>query len=396
MIIRMAKPEELDRVNEVTAMSFGFVKRDLAPFKIGMRNRYRWVVMGDDDKEMMSTLIVNDYQQTFDGNSCRMGGIGGVASLPQYRRKGCIRACFNKILADMYETGFDFSYLFPFSTAYYRQFGYENCVRSYIVSLQIASLHHFRAEGEYCLMEKTNPMTEAVRTVRSRWEQEYNMMIRFREEDYDWTKSVDPAGTMEYSYVYFAADGTPKAYTTYKPEQTPEGMCLNCSRFCFADKEGFSGLMQLFKSMAANYQLVKFELPGLPGMLHLLPEVSLGMADIRVASPGMVRVVNVRSVLQKAKYRGNGRIALQILDPQVPENNKTFALTFAGGKAVSVSETEEAPDAVMDIAAFSSMIVGSCDFEDGKNQFSGLTVCNENACFDQVFYSKKLLIQEHF
>jgi predicted acetyltransferase len=76
-------------------------------------------------------------------------------------------------------------------------------------------------------------------------------------------------------------------------------------------------------------------------MLHLLPEVSLGMADIRVASPGMVRVVNVRSVLQKAKYRGNGRIALQILDPQVPENNKTFAVTFAGGKAVSVSETED-------------------------------------------------------
>ena len=80
----------------------------------------------------------------------------------------------------------------------------------------------------------------------------------------------------------------------------------------------------------------------------------------------------------------------------MPENNKTFAVTFADGKAVSVSETEEAPDAVMDIAAFSSMIIVSCDFEDGKNQFGGLTVCNESACFDQVFYSKKLLIQEHF
>ena len=38
--------------------------------------------------QMMSTLTVPTYTMWFDGQPVRMGGIGGVATLPQYRRRG--------------------------------------------------------------------------------------------------------------------------------------------------------------------------------------------------------------------------------------------------------------------------------------------------------------------
>ena len=85
---------------------------------------------------MMSTFTVSDFTVQFDGSPCQLGGIGGVATLPQYRRRGGIRACFREALPDMYGSGYDFSYLYPFSTAYYRKFGYENCVQKYVFGFE--------------------------------------------------------------------------------------------------------------------------------------------------------------------------------------------------------------------------------------------------------------------
>ena len=31
---------------------------------------------------MMSNFVINDYDVRFDGHACKMGGIGGVATLP--------------------------------------------------------------------------------------------------------------------------------------------------------------------------------------------------------------------------------------------------------------------------------------------------------------------------
>ena len=74
----------------------------------------KYAAFEDDDKTMMSCLSVNSYEMNFDGNLTKMAGIGGVSSLPQYRRRGGIRGCFEKMLADLYEENIDFSYLYFF------------------------------------------------------------------------------------------------------------------------------------------------------------------------------------------------------------------------------------------------------------------------------------------
>lgn len=395
MIVRKTTPDEGRRINELFAICFEMPYSN-CPVDSENDTATHWAAF-DENGEMMSNFTISDFDIQFDGASCRMGGIGGVATLPQYRRRGGIRACFQAALPDMYNNGYDFSYLYPFSTAYYRKFGYECCVQHYGWEVNLALLNPPKVDGVFRLAEKNRPMTAAIRSIDEVWEAKYNMMVLHKEEDYDWTTKADPAVKQEFTYVYFHADGTPKAYTTFRLAMEPDGRNLVCSRFCFVDKEGFLGLMNLFKSLSADHTLVKFKTPVSPALQYLMPEWSLGAAKWNLfASSGMVRVVNVKSVLEKAKYIGSGQLTLEIQDAQIAENNGRFAVTFADGKAVSVKRSDAEPDAVMTIPTFSALIAGVSDFADASETFSGLEIKNDTACFQQVFYRKPMMIVDYF
>lgn len=395
MIVRRPNPEEYRRINELFAICFGFPYAN-CPIDPDHDTDDHWAAYTDDG-EMMSNFCVPAFDIRFDGNRCRMAGIGGVATLPQYRRRGGIRACFEAALPDLYEKGFDFSFLFPFSTSYYRKFGYECCVRKLHWKVDLQLLDPPGTGGTFRLAEKSCPMTDAFRAVDAHWEAKYNMMVLHKPEDYDWTEKFDPAVKQEYTYVYFSRDQIPKGYCTFKVANESDGRNLDCSRFCFADKEGFLGLMALFKSLAADYRYVKFITPDEPALAYLLPEWSLGAVQFSLAaSSGMVRAVNVRSVLEKAGYRGTGRAVIAVADPQIPQNNGCFAVAFAEGRAVSVERTEEAPDASFTVSAFSAFVAGACDFAEGAQTLGGVTVHKNRAVLEQVFYRKPMMITDYF
>lgn len=394
MIVRKTTPEEGRRINELFAICFETPYSN-CPVDPENDTADHWAAY-DDDGEMMSNFTLPTFQIQFDGNSCKMGGIGGVATLPQYRRRGGIRACFDAALPDMYANGYDFSYLYPFSTVYYRKFGYENCVQKYGWTVDLALLNPPKGSGTFRLAEKSRPMTEAIRAVDAVWEAKYNMMVLHKPEDYGWTETADPAVKQNFTYVYFDAAGAPKAYTIFRLAMEADGRNVICSRFCFADQEGFWGLMQLFKSLSSDHTFVKFTTPAIPALQYLMPEWSLGAVQWRVLPAGMVRVINAKEVLKKAKYCGSGTLTLALTDAQIPENNGIFTVTFADGRALSVEQTQQTPDAVMTIPTFSALIAGVCDFAEAKETFSGLEIQNKTACFPQVFYRKPMMIVDEF
>lgn len=395
MIVRQTAPEEARRVNELFAIAFEQPLQN-CPADPENDRAIHWAAFSDSG-DMMSTLTVSDFRIRFDGHACPMGGIGGVDTLPQYRRMGGIRACFQAALPDMYAKGYDFSYLYPFSTAYYRKFGYESCVQKFGWEINLSLLNAAEPDGTFRLAEKHCPMTEAIRAVDAVWERRFNMMVQHCEEDYRWTLEADPAVKQEFTYVCFDAENRPNAYTTFKTVKESDGRNLLCSRFCFTDKGGFRTLMQLFKTLSADHAFVKFETPAIPALQYMVPEWSLGAARWNLLhNAGMVRVINVRHILELAAYIGSGQLTLEVRDPQIPENNGRFAVVFSGGKALSVERIHEEADVVMDISAFSALISGVCGFNEARYTFDRLEVKKENPCFRQVFYRKPLMITTYF
>ena len=243
MIIRKTRPEEGKRVNTLFAIAFEQPMENGPGEEPGVTN---WGAFEEDT--MFSTFAVTDFTQFFDGNQVKMGGIGGVATLPSHRRKGGIRGIFQAALADMYENGYDFSYLYPFSTAYYRKFGYENCVNRSFVTVDLGLLSPRKAETVSVLAELGSDLRGPIRELDRVWEQTYNMAVCHPEKDYGWVVKADPAGKQNFLYVCFDTDRKPLAYTQFHLENQTDGRNLVCSRFCFRNRKGFDGLMNLFRA----------------------------------------------------------------------------------------------------------------------------------------------------
>lgn len=353
----------------------------------------QWAAFDDDDKTMLSTFIAHPFTVSFDGHAVGMTGIGGVSTLPQYRRRGGIRACFEKALPEMAEAGAVFSYLYPFSTAYYRKFGYELGCDRILWRLKLEGIPRFAAQGECLLLEPGQDLTDNLMAVDSVWYSRYNMAVRPEAIDYQWVKAANPFKDKEYTYLYLNAAKEPMGYMTFTPEASTRD--LVCKRFAFTCAEGFEGLLNLLCSLKADHAHARFYLPMDVDLSSYFPEWSFGMVERRQESFGMVRVLNVEKALSLAHMRGEGQLNIAVSDAQIASNNDIFTVAFAPNQPNHVTRTQAQPDVSMPISAFSRMLLGRCDL----NAYPALTDVTLHCDAEKaarVFYRKPLYISTYF
>lgn len=408
MIIRKIKPEELKRTSELFGVAFEFetdnsktaqeVYDETIAHPETRDNRYwmeRYAAFEDDNKTMMSFFAAKPYPVHFDGCHCQMTGIGGVATLPQYRRRGGIRSCFEQALLDMYQAGYEFSYLYPFSTAYYRKFGYELCCETYSYKLRLSFLPNYSVDGYTELAEPGNLHLEEVTAIHQTWQSRYNMMVENEDCDYEWLKNANPVKTQEYTYIYKDKDGLPKGYLCFRNQDEREGRTLQCSRFVYTDTEGFRGLLALARSFSSDHLYISFSLPTDLYIPALIPEWSMGAGSCRRMFSGMARVIHAEKVFMAARYQGEGSLSIGITDPYIEENNGTFHISFSNGRAQKVRRDQSPSDISMGIQDFSRLIIGVLD-TGAIPYLPDVTIHNQSAAIEQVFFKKPVMITEYF
>lgn len=406
--IRKIKPEEFKRVKELCAIAFEYSQdneksadevlkgaKTNPEYRAELHFKEHWAAFDDDGTTMMGCMATIPYDFHFDGHHCQMWGIGGVATLPPYRRRGGIRGCFEQALPDMYAQGASFSYLYPFSTAYYRKFGYELCCPRQEYRLLIEKIPYTPQDGTLHLVEQGKPMLEEIQTVYRAWQETYNMMVVASDFEFRWANKANPFKDQEYTYVYKSGSGLPKAYASFRKVDEESGRNLQCSRFLFTDVEGFYGLINLFTSLGADHRYVTFVLPENQYVVPLLPEWSLGAGTRETTHYGMARVVNVEKVLRMARTRGQGTVVLEIVDAQIHQNNARFAVRYQDGAVQDVQATQAAPDATLTIQEFSRLIIGIYDI-DAIPYLRGVTVHTDAARLSGLFFRKPVYICEYF
>lgn len=420
MIIRKIRPEEYRRTNELFSLAFEAPNRNLKDSAEAIKemtdhpeNRQeefwmeRWAAFEDDDKTMMSFIVMVPYNVNFDGHVCKMSGIGGVSSLAQYRRHGGIRGCMEQMLRDTYEDGYAISYLFPFSDAYYRKFGYTRCGEIVNYSIDLRSIKPYNAGGSVNLLEHGN-LTNDIKKVYEDFKQGLNMMAEHdRSYDYEWADGANPASDGCYTYVYYSASGEPKGvmsfYKKILPNSIPhedEHLDLACRRFMFSDDEGFRGLLNHCLAFAAYYEHVTFRLPADFEVVSYINEWALYPSSRSMDFNGMVRVQDVKKVLEMARYQGDGVLSVKVHDRIITDNEGTFTVEFKDGRAISVKREEVEPDIELDIADFSRFIIGTHDIRQIGALAAALPeeiILNAPlAKIGKVFYRKPNFITEYF
>jgi predicted acetyltransferase len=404
LYVRKIQENESKRANELFYIAFEqqdtstvdkSTSRELskAPNRFEHYSNEKWAAF-DEDENMMGVISVIPYDIEFDGNVCAMTGIGGVSCLAQHRRKGVVKACFQASLKDMYRDGFAFSYLYPFSTAYYRKFGYELCSEQARYSISTKAFKHFDVGGETYLSERGSHL-EDIKKVYDDFKQGYNLMVAREEIDYSWVVNSRPAKDGHYTYVYKNAFDEAKGVISFCKVKSEHSFEMKCDRFFFSDMEGFKGLLNHVLMFEAYYECVTFALPVNINIVPYIPEWALHPCSCQLLLNGMVRAVNVQKVLGMAQYRGGGRIIISISDNMIQENNGCFEVVFENGHAASVILTENQPDVELSVADFSRCIMGAYSPEEVR-ELESVQINTDTETVGKVFYKKPNFIADYF
>ena len=327
-----------------------------------------------DDGEMTAAVFATEYQMKLGDSLVKMAGIGGVSSLPQARKQGGIRSIFNVLLKDQYEKGCVLSYLYPFSTSFYRRFGYEQGVVKSDYTLRLEPLRALPfPEGRTVLIDELN-RTEVLPDIRrldEEWVRRYNASTVRSDYEYRFVHEADPYrgknGVQEYLYVTYDTDGKADGYMSYmplsagreEPGLAPGERFIRVVRFVVEGRNACMRLLHLLSGLAADFERAALRVPGDLPIDSFLPEIRFGNCMRSDCCDGMIRVVNAKEALRCARYEGSGMLRLNVRDEQIKENCGCFEVEYRDGKAAEIrkSGAEDPEEAILSPGELGSFLL---------------------------------------
>lgn len=351
-----------------------------------------WVAV--EDGVIHTCAGVQPIEVRFDGRTAMMGGIGGVASLPQYRRRGGVRECLRAGLNDMFREGYVFSALYPFSRAFYRKFGYEDGGSVCSWTAPFSAIQARDAGGTIRMLmpgDDLSPVLEVYRACAEAWN-----LSAVETRFFDSMKEQNWMKNRRYLYVWYDDAGVPAGVLLFTKRDrvmdcSPSFELGNC--LLFRDAEALSALLCFAGRFAADYDAIRFCVPQGVRADALFREGNAVRREL--AYNGMVRVVNVERALELCRCRGEGSVRIAVTDGMIAENNGTWKLSHAPGRANAVARTDEPADVELPVGLFSQLVLGLRAWDD----LWLMPAAKLNApaqALEGVFYSKKCHLLELF
>ncbi len=371
MIIRKVEEKDLRASAECAVQSFGgeITADDMTmpPYEI-------LAAFADDDKTLMSQIEVNDYTCFYGKGKLRCAGVGGVATLPQYRHKGTVRALFNKL----FESGYDISILHPFSTSYYRKFGYETSAD--FISLETGA-DNFAfipcSDRVKCVREDN---LEELLEVYNRLASRYNLAYERKDGGFF---NLKPFDTPDYTYLSLDENGRPDGMVSFSVKRSEE--TLEVSEICFEDKKAMLNLLGYLRQYESNLPLIRFTMLPLssPIIRYLVNE---GNAKRQLQNTGAIRIINLKNVLGKVDWPlEKGGFTFRVNDT-VSANSGTFFLEYGDG-GHTLTDCDGSPDFVMESFAMSKIFLCGISPDDAP-YLNGLEIINNNPDLYKAFPQK--------
>lgn len=406
---RLLTPEEDYRFKLVEAVAFeGTIdyeeeKRKSRSSPSADENCRKIGVFSEDEAVLYGCLLYNKYRCYFDGKEMLLGGVGGVATLPQYRRNGVIRTCMKFALRDMYEQGYAFSFLYPFSMQYYRKFGYEASKEINMWTLPMAELPERDMEGSVVQIFPGDSLEPLLR-VYEKFYEGYNFSS-VREKYSALMEKEDMLKQRRYVFLYRDAAFKPRGFFIFHKNRGTDGVIMDCEHkfeapndFLFLDAKAFAEMLSFIKAaFGSRYDKLVFSTPANISLSFLLGEnIEAGCERFH---GGMSRVVDVKKALEMCRCKGSGQFYIGIKDAMLPENDGIWSICFSKGQDNQVekvgADTEEKADILLPINEFSALICGDQSAEDIR-WMPNVVVYGKEDELGKIFYHKKCYIPELF
>jgi predicted acetyltransferase len=256
------------------------------------------------------------------GKEFKMGGVAGVATWPEYRRKGKVSALLKVALDEMRKKEQTVSFLHPFQFDFYRRFGWELFACYKKLTIENKNLVFLpRTNGTIERVAKEHIFT-TLNPIYETFCSQYNGMLKRTEvwwEDKVLTKDM-------HAVIYANEQNKKMGYMLYEMKNRQ----MNVQEIIVLDEEARRGLWNFIcqhDSMADKVTIITSPDDPLPYLLYN-PRITQ-----EIHPYFMGRIVDLERFLQKYPFKIIGEtVFLHIYDEFAPWNTGIYQLSEEGVK----------------------------------------------------------------
>jgi predicted acetyltransferase len=348
----------------------------------------------DAHGNLCSSMQILPVEMRFNKKSVSAGIAASVATLPEARNKGYIRELFRAVLTDMKENNRIFSFVYPFSYAYYRQFGYEHAYTRFQMEIPMEQLKGYPFPDSIKPYRKGNEFTDFSNIYHS-FTKDKNLAIIRDEGQWNEILDRDPHLKREYTYLHYNGQGKADAYLLYKPEEVngSDGGPLLVQELAWLNKDGLHAMLGFMHGLRTEYESVKWETPNCVDVFSLFPE----SWDVSISwkAAGMNRVVDLEKALILLEPPASGGSAvIGVNDKFLPWNTGRYQILWENN-GISVSKTDLPPDMETDIETMAQLVTGYITPLEASHK-KGTVIHTKTEALTALFPKRHLYMMEHY
>lgn len=311
-----------------------------------------------EDGSLLSAMTQHPFDSLFCGHPVKLCGIGGVVTDPTARAGGNIRQIFETDLPRLYQEGYVFSALYPFSYYFYGKFGYTWAEFWRNVEIERSNLRTDLARAEEIIRVLPGEDDRGMRAIHDKYIADKQLPILRTEWMWNDLRKGAPWEALKHAYV-LRIGGQPVAYWIGQMERTPEGGRLRMLDMAWTCAAGMQAIFTMLRGMNEVATIAMRTFAGFDARL-----VATEAYDVTEKSPGtaMLRVVNVERALSLLPAPPVvGEVTLRVTDGQIAENCGCFTVRSDGHK-LTVARTENVPQIACSIQGLTALVVGRQPF----------------------------------
>jgi len=304
----------------------------------------------DVDGKLVSGAGLYPLTVLLKGAEIGMGGIGGVATWPQYRRQGHIAWLMKEMLQEMRERNLHLSGLWPFNWDFYRKFGWELITTVMGAEIKIDDLDALpkpqSGQGELLRDEAE------LLAVSAEMAQDFQLMCLRNDR---WLKlALKPWGKPAITWVWRDNNKVEGYFLCTKDNNT-----IIIHDIFWSNTNALWGMLDLITRHQA--QVEKARLLHLPVNNHLPVLLANQYQEFKLKPLTMGRIVDVESLFSSLNWpKVDGKLTIQVSDRHGSWNDDVFTLTFEAGKC-SITRGGTRPDLELGIQQLTQLAVGFAD-----------------------------------
>lgn len=320
--------------------------------------------------DLVAGMIILPLSIWLGGRGLGMGGIAMVATAPEHRGRGYLRALITRSLVGMRERGLATSILYPASYPLYSRFGWGICGDIRWYTLRPGDLPGGTpASGS--MRPADDEDIPVLDSIYEDFARQYNCCL-VRTEGWWRDRVLRRSSGKNHAFLWSGDDGQARGYAIYGLEALEFPHQKMIVREIVA-RDGEAHL-QLLKLLAGHNLAREIQLPA-PADDRLFSLLADPRVETEIRPWAMFRLVDAAAALAERPYPPDvdGRFLIRVHDACAPWNDGLFSLEISGGRGrvEMLPATAAVGAAVPDAHMFGNDAVLECDIGVLSQVFSG-------------------------